>query len=358
MGQKEGAPNFMASLPNELQSATAFYAYLGVGAKERKFLEKHAVYRYTQASIPKRRGGTRTLLVPERRLKFLQRKTLLLLQQLHSPRAPVHGFVKDRGPITNANAHQTRPYLLNLDLRNFFGAINRRRILGMLRALGLTEEVALAVCSICVTRNQLPQGAPTSPILSNMVAYRLDRDLMNFAKANRLRYTRYADDISLSGYAQPIALFEGGVPLPGRVPVAQLSASLRLAILSNGFEINPDKVWFSGPNARKEVTGLIVNEFTNVRRSFVRNLRAALYKVETMGVSVAERDYQKDRGAAVTGPARTVGMDSAGPGAEFHRLQDARQTVQSGISRLSCSDPPNLLGDRRACSVGHRIFHR
>ena len=231
--------------------------------------------------------------MPERRLEFLQCKTLELLQQLYAPRAPVHGFIKDRGAITNASAHQTRPYLLNLDLRDYFGVITRRRVLGMLKALGLEEEVALAVCSICVTRDQLPQGAPTSPILSNMVAYRLDRDLINFTKAHRLRYTRYADDISLSSYAQPTVLFEGGVPLPGRVPVEQLSASLRSAILSNGFEINAEKVWFSGPKARKEVTGLIVNDFTNVKRSFVRNLRAALYKVETMGAASAEKEYQK-----------------------------------------------------------------
>jgi RNA-directed DNA polymerase len=83
------------------------------------------------------------------------------------------------------------------------------------------------------------------------------------------------------------------VPLPGRVSVKQLSAAIRSAILSNGFEINPEKVWFSGPKSRKEVTGLIVNEFTNVKRSFVRNLRAALYKIETMGVAPAEKDYQK-----------------------------------------------------------------
>jgi RNA-directed DNA polymerase len=255
----------MASLPDQLKSAKAFHAFLGVGAGEGKFLEKYSAYRYTEALIPKRRGGARTLLIPERRLKFLQRKTLELLEKFYSPRASVHGFIKDRGMITNANAHQTRPYLLNLDLSNYFGVITRRRVLGMLKSLGLEEEVALAVCSVCVTRNQLPQGAPTSPILSNMVAYRLDRDLMSFAKAHRLRYTRYADDMSLSSYVQPTALFEEGVPLPGRVPVERLSASLRSAIQSNGFDINPEKVWFSGPKARKEVTGLVVNEFTNVK---------------------------------------------------------------------------------------------
>ena len=286
----------MVTLPTSLKSVAALYAFLGVGAAERKFLEKHAFYRYSRVSIPKRRGGIRMLLVPERRLKYLQRKMLQLLQQLHPPRAPVHGFVEGRGPITNANAHQSRPYLLNLDLLDFFGAISNRRVLGMLKALGLSEDVALAICCICMTKDQLPQGAPTSPILSNMIAYRLDRDLMRFAKTHRFRYTRYADDISLSSYSPPLALFEQGIPPSGRVSVGQLSASLSSAISSNGFQINPVKAWFSGPTARKEVTGLVVNEFTNVKRSFLRNLRAALYKVETMGITAAEMDYQERYG--------------------------------------------------------------
>jgi RNA-directed DNA polymerase len=283
----------MPNVPKELKSAKALFAYLGVGNTERKFLERHAFYRYTEVAIPKRRKGTRTLLVPERRLKFLQRETLKLLEQLHSPRAPVHGFVKDRGALTNADAHQKRRYLLNIDLKNYFGVISRRRVRGMLESVDLEEEVAEAICAICTTRDQLPQGAPTSPILSNMVAYRLDRDLMNLAKTHRLRYTRYADDISLSGHTPPMGLFTGGLPNSGRVAVDQLSTALRLVFSSNGFDVAPQKVWYSGPNFRKEVTGLIVNEFTNVKRTFVRNLRASLYRVETMGISAAEKDYQK-----------------------------------------------------------------
>ena len=282
----------MTTVPADLLSYAAYFAYLGVGTMERQFLEKYAFYRYSETAIPKRRGGTRTLLVPERRLKFLQRRTLALLLELYSPRAPVHGFVAQRGAITNANAHQSRPYLLNIDLRNYFGTITHRRVLGMLQSMGIEEDVALAVCSICMTRNQLPQGAPTSPILSNLVAYRLDRDLMKFAKEYRFRYTRYADDISLSSFAPPVALFEQGVPPPGKMTVDQLSASLRSVFTSNGFEIASDKVWFAGPSSRKEVTGLVVNEFTNVKRTFVRDLRAALHKVETLGVVAAEKDYQ------------------------------------------------------------------
>ena len=227
-------PSVVIKLPSQLKSADNFYSYLAVKAGERAFLEKYASFRYAEASIPKRRGGTRTLLVPERRLKFLQRQTLKLLEQLHSSRAPVHGFVKGKGAITNANEHQKRPYLLNLDLEDFFGTISRRRVVGLLEALGLDTEVAKAIAVICVTRNQLPQGAPTSPILANMISYRLDGALMSVAKKHHLRYTRYADDISFSSYAQPLALFEGGLPVSGRVPVDRLSDSLRAAIQANG----------------------------------------------------------------------------------------------------------------------------
>src|ERR1700687_2696313 len=89
--------------------------------------------------------------------------------------------------------------------------------------------------------------APTSPILSNLVAYRLDRDLMKFAKEYRLRYTRYADDISFSSYAPPLALFNAGLPIPGRVKPDQLSVALSAAFSSNGFEVAADKVWFASP---------------------------------------------------------------------------------------------------------------
>lgn len=283
----------MSALPADLKFALAYYGYLGVGKKEQLFLEKHSFYRYKEVKIPKRRGGSRTLLVPERRLKFLQRRTLILLTNLYSVRAPVHGFVKERGAITNANEHQKRTYLLNIDTKNFFDVISRRRVHGVLVSFGIDEDVADAICAICVTRNQLPQGAPTSPIISNMIAYRLDRELMSFAKLHRLRYTRYADDISFSSYTQPVALFDAVFPSSGKVRVDQLSDLLRKILSFNGFEIAPDKIWFSGPKFRKEVTGLIVNEFTNVKRTFVRNLRAALYRTEKMGVSAAESDFRK-----------------------------------------------------------------
>ncbi len=101
----------MTKLPKEMYSEITFFEYLGLGSKEKKFLERFADARYKQVSIPKKLGGTRNLLIPDSRLKFLQRKIYLLLRQLYSRRTPVHGFETNRSPITNANEHQRRRYL-------------------------------------------------------------------------------------------------------------------------------------------------------------------------------------------------------------------------------------------------------
>lgn len=282
----------MTAFPPELSSAANLRAHLGLGAAEEKFLSKHAAYRYRLAKIPKRRGGTRELTIPDARLKFLQRKLLPLLDAIYTPKRPVHGFVAGRDAVSNADSHQARPYLLNLDIQDFFGSIRKSRVHGMLTAIGLDDEVARLLCALCTTGTKLPQGSPTSPILANMVCYRLDGDLMRFAASHKLRYTRYADDISFSGYVQPQALFEGLIPHGGRVAPELLSPALRLIFIGNGFELHPGKIWFSGRKDRKEVTGLIVNEFTNIRRSFIRNLRASLYKIETLGLTSAEQEYK------------------------------------------------------------------
>jgi len=265
---------------SELTSVASLYTYLGIGAGEAKFLGAHARFRYISVSIPKRRGGVRILRIPEDRLKYIQRKLLPLLEKLFVPRIPVHGFVKDRSAITNANAHQARPFLLKIDLEDYFGGITRRRVRGVLEATGIPLDVAKVISNLTVVNNNLPQGAPTSPLLANMVTFRLDRELMEFAKINRVRYTRYADDITFSSYVPPTGLFSEAVPESGLIGIDLLSPELRLIFASNDFKINTDKLRYAGRLARKEVTGLVVNEFTNVRRDFIRNLRAALYQAE------------------------------------------------------------------------------
>ncbi len=287
----------MVAIPAELSSLADFCAFMGMGAPELNFLKKYAIYRYTHISIPKKRGGARELRVPDKRLKYQQRRILPLLEQIYEPRYPVHGFVKGKSVITNANSHQARPYVLNMDLKDFFGTITRNRVDGLLRYLGLPADVAQAVCAVCTASMTLPQGAPTSPILANMVCFRLDNELTQFCKTHNFRYTRYADDLTISSYVEPHHLFENGVPPSGKIEREKLAAGLRSIVSGNVFEINPDKTRYFGKKRRKEVTGLVVNEFTNVRRTFVRDLRAALYKVQTLGLAAAQAEFDAKYGA-------------------------------------------------------------
>lgn len=290
----------MPTVPPELLSVAALHAHLGVGTREARFITRHVQHAYQTALIPKRRGGQRSLMVPDARLKHLQRKLLMLLDPLHRPRPAVHGFVSGKSPITNADAHQGRPFLLNLDIENYFGVISRRRVRGMLRAIGLTSPVADAVCDLTVVANQLPQGAPTSPLLANLVTYRLDKDLTAFAKGHRIRYTRYADDVTFSSWARPDFLFVGGEPDPGTLPVDRLDPTLLAIFASNGFALNADKVRWAGSKTRKEVTGLVVNKFTNLRRTFVRNVRSSLYRMEQLGIGPAQAEFSARYGSTAS----------------------------------------------------------
>lgn len=234
-------------LPAELASRDALLEHLNVGARELPFLKRYAAHRYSYSQIPKRSGGVRTLLIPDKRLKFLQRKLLPLLEQIYSRLSPVHGFTQGRSAVTNAQEHQSRRFLLNVDFEGYFPTIKRGRVKGVLIALGCDDDTADALCCFCVAGNQLPQGAPTSPILANMVTFKLDLNMLAFAARQKLRYTRYADDLTFSSHRPPVGLFEPG-PLPptGAIPKEQLSAEFRTIISQNGFVINESKVWFSG----------------------------------------------------------------------------------------------------------------
>jgi len=276
----------------EFASAEILMNHLGMSLSEANFIRRFPGYKYQVIPIPKKSGGVRFLRVPDSRLKHFQKKLLLLLEKIYVPRNPAHGFISGRSCITNAERHQGRPFALNLDIENFFGSITARRIKGLFEALDIPDDTVQLLLTLVTVSDQLPQGAPTSPILSNMVCFRLDRRFQEFCKAHHYRYTRYADDITISSFRPPAELFEDGKIVSGLVPLDAIALDIRLIINGNGFQVNPRKAWFSSRRDRKEVTGLIVNRFPNVPRTYVRNIRAALHKVETAGVSAAQADYE------------------------------------------------------------------
>ena len=167
---------------------------------------------YHKFDIKKKSGKARVINAPDRRLKMLQRKIADLLTPLYRRRNPVHGFVIGRSVKTNAQSHLGSKFIVNFDLKDFFPSISYGRVTGVLRSLGMKREVAEAIATICCLNGTLPQGAPSSPILSNMVCFRLDRRLRELAKDARCIYTRYADDLSFSSYQPLMGLFETTPP--------------------------------------------------------------------------------------------------------------------------------------------------
>jgi hypothetical protein len=184
-----------------------------------------------------------------------------------------------------------RRYVVNIDLKDFFPSIRQNRMKGMLTSLTIDDQTAGIIASPCCNENHLPQGAPTSPALSNMICFRLDKQLMSIAKEARCIYTRYADDITFSSYQPPALLFEGASPSAGRFSPELLSKKVNEAIVGNGFAIHPDKTHYADRHSRRIVTGLKIHEVLNVDRRFVRNIRAALPAVRKLSSCKPRADY-------------------------------------------------------------------
>src|SRR5207302_1692057 len=137
---------------------------------------------------------------PTSSIKIIQKRLNQVLQAVYKPKAPVHGFARDRGIVSNADRHINKKVILNIDLEDFFPTIHFGRVKGVLKAppYSLPNEVAQTLGNICCYKRALPQGAPTSPVVSNMVCVSLDSGLRHLAEEHACTYTRYADDITFS----------------------------------------------------------------------------------------------------------------------------------------------------------------
>jgi RNA-directed DNA polymerase len=252
--------------------------------------------KYDSFFIPKKSGEQRAILSPCPSLKIIQQKLNYIFSLIYEPKICVHGFVRGRGIVANAEAHmgRRRNYVFNIDLRNFFPSINFGRVRGMFIAWPylLPANVATILAQICCFDNQLPQGAPTSPMISNMICARLDSELLTLAKKYRCVYTRYADDITFS---TSVARFPRALLITDRSTDQiqfELGSELKNIILSNGFDVNLSKIRLKSRDRRQEVTGLTVNDFPNVSRKFIRQIRAMLHAWEKFGLTAAEAEYR------------------------------------------------------------------
>lgn len=224
---------------------------------------------------------------------MLQHRMLNILNAVYRPKHCVHGFLEGRGILSNASRHVRRTYVLNIDLCDFFPSINFGRVRGLFmgKPYNLPERVSTCLAQLCCFDNHLPQGAPTSPVISNMICGKMDSDLQTLAKRWRCMYTRYADDMTISTsiphFPAEIAAIHTGQN--GHTTV--LGEELREIIDSNGFVVNTDKLLLQRQNWRQEVTGLTVNRFLNVRRRFIRQIRAMIHAWQRHGLEAAQQEH-------------------------------------------------------------------
>lgn len=240
--------------------------------------------RYTQFTIPKASGGTRDIHAPNSHLKAIQSRTSGLLYECHHiihPRNDVtnlelsHAFQKNRGLsiASNGAKHRNKRFVFNMDLKDFFGSFNFGRVRGFLLSnnqFGLHAEVATTLAQICCHENKLPQGAPTSPIVTEFITRILDIRLSKIAKRNGCTYSRYADDLTFSTNKREFPTEVAALGLNGQWTAGSAIAN---KIHASGFEVNPIKYRMQFADSRQEATGLVVNKKVNVSKNYTKQVR-------------------------------------------------------------------------------------
>ena len=241
-------------------------------------------YEYSRFTLPKRRGGERTIEAPSDKLKALQRRVLhrLLNPLLAHPAAT--GFVRGRSIVDNARPHVGRGVVINLDLADFFPTITAERVAALFRARGWDVDSAAILSRICTNEGHLPQGAPTSPAISNLVCRKLDERLDRLIQRLKGNYTRYADDMTISlpglGRNKRLRRHKGRKTLSRPQFVSRnLLTLIRQIIEQEGFRIQmKKKVRVQRPHQRQTATGLVVNQAVHLPRDVRRRIRAMRHR--------------------------------------------------------------------------------
>ncbi|MGC2421514.1 MAG: retron St85 family RNA-directed DNA polymerase [Candidatus Acidiferrales bacterium] len=203
---------------------------------------------YRTYRIPKRRGGWRQIHSPSKELKAVQAWILRNILDKLSPSLYATAYVKRRGLLGNVSPHMSNRYFLSVDVRNFFPSVSSHRVHWLFEALGYSKPAASMLTRLCSYFAGLPQGAVTSPALSNLICLRLDRRLAGLTSRRNIVFTRYADDITFSTNK--------------RNALPRLLPSIYRILQDEGFEPNEEKTRILGPRTQCLITGLVKNSST------------------------------------------------------------------------------------------------
>ena len=254
---------------------------------------------YTHFTINKRNGTPRQIWSPIPRLKFVQRWILENILNNLMTHGAAHGFVRGKSIVTNATVHCNSAVLIKLDVKDFFPSVHWRRVKGVFRHAGYPEQIATLLALLCtesprqmvqqngktyyvaLSDRALPQGAPTSPALTNIVCLNLDRRLTGLAEKIGLRYSRYADDLTFSLPANSTSIKNAAQPSDHNHLIGQLLGSVHKILQEEGFILNNDKTRVIRMGNQHNVTGMVVNGegVPRVPRKIKRMLRASLHNL-------------------------------------------------------------------------------
>jgi len=238
---------------------------------------------YKSFKIKKKNGSYRNINEPLNQLFSIQKEFSLFFLVNRTKYDHSHGFELNKSIVTNAREHVNKKIVLNIDLENFFTNISSPRIIEFLiKKFNVSEIEAIKIADILTYKNSLPQGSPSSPVISNFICEKLDIELYKYCRRFNITYTRYADDLSFS------FSFD-------KLPKFQVNNIISI-IEQNGFKINKAKYRYYYRNTRQIVTGLVVNEKVNVKREFYKNLRAILYNWSSKGIEVAQNKFIEKHG--------------------------------------------------------------
>ncbi|WP_207514800.1 reverse transcriptase family protein [Longitalea luteola] len=317
--QKHKLPVFK----NENELALA----MGIPLKELRFLsfsrKVSSVSHYRKFYIPKKSGGRRLISAPMPRLKQVQYWILENIFNKIAVHPAVHGFALQRSIISNAQPHIGKEVVVNIDVKDFFPSIHYKRVKGLLQQLGFSEKIAVILALLCTEavteevsidgknyfvqkgERVLPQGAPTSPAITNILCYQLDKRLQGLAAKNQCSFTRYADDITFS--------FNDAA-----TNAQQLVWRIKKILTDEGFTVHPDKIRIMRKGTCQEVTGIVVNEKAGISRKKLRRFRAVLHQLKTKEAETIHWGHG-NLASAVTGYANFVKMVKPVQGAAFQQ---------------------------------------
>ena len=297
------------------------------------------VNHYQRFGIPKKTGGIRRISAPKPRLKCLQQWVLNHILENVEIHDAAHGFRRGRSIVTNATPHVGAEIVINADMEDFFPTVGYPRIRGVFRSLGYSHQVSTVLALLCSeadveevmldnrtwfvakSERRLPQGAPSSPALTNIICRGLDARIAHNAKELGFVYTRYADDMTFSGSGDALQ------------NVPRMFYRAKFIVEKEGFKLHPRKTRYFRRGRRQEVTGLVVNEKLSVNRRIMKKFRATLFQIEKDGPDGKRWGQSPHVLSAIEGFANFVAMVDPAKG------RDLQQRVGSILETHRQSDP-------------------